>query len=116
MTDVPAHALITTPIDGENNVSAGWVSVRGVAWGGTGGIAEVVVQVDESRWETAHLAPGRERYARVFWEARFMLHPGQHEIACRAVDGSGGTQPDAPPPNVRGYGNNAVHRIRLRAL
>src|ERR1700719_3668666 len=54
-------------------------------------------------------------YARVIWEARFTLAPGGHEISCRAIDSAGTSQPADPVPNVRGYGNYAVHRVSVRA-
>jgi len=114
MTEVPVHALITTPADGAVGLPGGEVSVRGVAWGGTRGVAAVFVRVDGGQWEAARLRPARGTYARVPWERRCTLGPGAHEVECRAIDGAGRSQPDRPPLNVRGYGNNAIHRIGLR--
>lgn len=48
------------------------------------------------------------------WETEYTLGPGVHEIACRAIDGAGRSQPDRTPRNVRGYGNIAIHRINIR--
>lgn len=115
MDELPVHALITTPADGEHAVAAGEIAVRGVAWGGAGGPGEVLVALDQGAWSTASLGPSRGPYARVSWEARCLLEPGLHELACSAVDRAGASQPDCPPENVLGYANNAVHRIRLRA-
>jgi len=114
MTDVPVHALITTPADGQVGLTAGDLSVRGVAWGGTRGVAAVLVRVDGGRWEATRLRPARGPYARVPWEMRCTVGPGPHEIVCRAIDRAGRSQPDRPPFNVRGYGNNAIHRIGVR--
>jgi Mo-co oxidoreductase dimerisation domain len=75
----------------------------------------VFVRVDLGPWTRAHLGPHRGRYALISWEVDCRLAAGPHEIACRAIDRAGGTQPDRPPTNVRGYGNNAIHRVRLRA-
>ena len=115
MTDVPVHALITTPAHDEAGLTAGDLHVRGIAWGGTGGVAAVLVRVNLGPWTRAHLGPHRGRYARISWEADCRLAAGPHEIACRAVDRAWGAQPDRPPANVRGYGNNAIHRVRFRA-
>jgi DMSO/TMAO reductase YedYZ molybdopterin-dependent catalytic subunit len=115
MTELPVHALITTPADGEANLAAGTRSVRGIAWGGTDGISEVLVRIDRGPWTPARLGPVRGPYGRVGWELPRTLAPGLHEIACRAVDGTRRAQPDRPAANVRGYGNNAIHRIRFRA-
>jgi len=115
MTDLPVHALITTPTDGKVDVAAGHVPVRGVAWGGAGGVAEVLVRVDLGPWIPAQLHSIRGPYTRVSWDTRCTLTAGRHEIACRAIDRAGNAQPDHPPTNVRGYGNNAIHRVRIRA-
>jgi DMSO/TMAO reductase YedYZ molybdopterin-dependent catalytic subunit len=115
MTELPVHALITTPGDGEKVFADDEISVRGAAWGGTGGIADVLVQIDRGPWSRARLGRVRGRYARLNWDARCTLAPGVHEIACRAIDGDGETQPERPPPNVHGYGNNAIHRVTVEA-
>jgi DMSO/TMAO reductase YedYZ molybdopterin-dependent catalytic subunit len=114
MTEVPIHALITTPAE-HDRVPAGRSIVRGVAWGGRAGVIEVQVRVDRGPWHAAVLAPRRGRDARVGWELSCSLEAGRHEIACRAVDGEGNAQPDRPVPNAGGYANNAVHRVQVRA-
>jgi hypothetical protein len=43
------------------------------------------------------------------WQAR----PGEHELMCRATDGSGDTQPIEPRFDRGGFGNNAVHRVQV---
>jgi DMSO/TMAO reductase YedYZ molybdopterin-dependent catalytic subunit len=110
MSALPVHSLITTPADGETGLRAD-LSIRGAAWGGTGGISQVLLSVDRGPWTAARLGPSRGPYARVSWESRLDLASGGHEVACRAVDGAGCTQPDHPPANLGGYANNAVHRI-----
>jgi len=111
MSDLPVHALITTAA----STAAGDVSIRGVAWGGSGGVAEVLVRVDDGPWAAARLTPVRGPYTRVGWWAQVKAGRGRHEIACRAIDGAGGTQSDRPPPNAQGYGNNAIHRVSFAA-
>jgi DMSO/TMAO reductase YedYZ molybdopterin-dependent catalytic subunit len=112
MTRLPVHALITSPAGAERR-TAGPVLVRGVAWGGEGGIAAVLVRDTLGPWRRARLAAPRGRYALVNWELRATLGPGEHELACRAIDGGGVTQPDHPPSNVGGYANNAIHRVGI---
>jgi DMSO/TMAO reductase YedYZ molybdopterin-dependent catalytic subunit len=115
MTELPVHALITTPAGGEFGLPARDLSVRGIAWGGRGGVDAVLVRVDLGPWTPATLGPRRGPYTRVNWEARCSLADGPHELSCRAIDSAGHSQPDRPPANDRGYGNNAIHRIRVRA-
>jgi DMSO/TMAO reductase YedYZ molybdopterin-dependent catalytic subunit len=114
MTDLPVHALITSP-QGGAELAGGRVTVRGAAWGGSGGIAEVAVRVDDGAWRPAALAPRRGRYARTLWGLQCELGPGRHVLACRATDSAGHAQPATPPPNPGGYANNAIHRIEIAA-
>jgi DMSO/TMAO reductase YedYZ molybdopterin-dependent catalytic subunit len=115
MTELPAHALITSPAGGDTVLAGDDIPVRGAAWGGAGGIAEVLVQIDRGPWSPACLGRVTGRYARVSWEVHYALSAGEHEISCRAIDGTGRTQPDLPPQNVQGYANNAIHRITVAA-
>jgi DMSO/TMAO reductase YedYZ molybdopterin-dependent catalytic subunit len=97
MDALPVHALMTSPPDREAGVAAGELPVRGIAWGGTGGVAAVEVRVDLGPWTPARLSRPRGPYARVSWEAHCTLSTGTHEIACRAIDRAGEAQPDRPP-------------------
>lgn len=114
MTELPVSALITSPAGGDR-VDPGPLTVRGVAWGGSGAVAQVLLRVDGGPWEPGQLGTRRGSYARVRWTFGCELGPGLHQLDCRATDSGGGSQPDRPRANVRGYGNNAVHRVRVRA-
>jgi DMSO/TMAO reductase YedYZ molybdopterin-dependent catalytic subunit len=116
MTALPVSALITTPGNGDVVLAGDDMPVRGAAWGGTGEIAEVLVQVDGGAWSPACLARATGRYAKTNWEVHYALSPGKHEIACRAIDGAGQAQPDLPPQNAQGYANNAIHRVTIEAV
>ena len=70
MTELPIHALITAPADDEAVACAGELSVRGIAWGGTGGVAEVLVSIDGGPWSPAAVGSPRGPYTSVHWEAR----------------------------------------------
>ena len=71
--------------------------------------------IDGALWEPARLEPRRGRFARVSWTLDCTLADGPHEIVCRAIDCEGQRQPDHPPANVRGYANNSVHRVLVKA-
>lgn len=111
---LPVHALILGPADGAA-VEAGRTDVTGIAWGGSGGVAEVWVKVDDGRWLPARLGRDRGRFARRFWGVSLRLDPGEHTLAVRARDAAGDSQPLEPPPNQDGYANNSVHRVRVLA-
>jgi DMSO/TMAO reductase YedYZ molybdopterin-dependent catalytic subunit/rhodanese-related sulfurtransferase/glyoxylase-like metal-dependent hydrolase (beta-lactamase superfamily II) len=104
------RALITDPSDGEE-VPAGEVTVRGVAWSGAAPIARVEVSIDEGPWQEARLVGDRHRHSWQWWELLTRLdRPGQTSLRARATDLADRTQPKEPQWNRFGYGNNAVQR------
>jgi sulfite oxidase len=56
--------------------------------------------------------PG-EKWTWSFWEGEMTLPPGNHVLAARATDDRGATQPATVEEtwNVKGYNNNAWHRV-----
>jgi DMSO/TMAO reductase YedYZ molybdopterin-dependent catalytic subunit len=112
MTTLPVHALLVDPAPGAV-CSAGLLELRGIAWGGHGGVARVDVRVDDGPWRPAELAPSRGPWARRFWRASRRVAPGARRISVRATDAAGAPQPEAVPANRYGFANNAVHRVRL---
>jgi sulfite oxidase len=115
---VALNAVIAEPAPGAR-VTAGLVRVRGWAIGGN---CETLERVEVSPngtdgWTRARLLPGASRWTWSFWEAEVDLPRGEHELAVRATDASGGRQPAslADVWNVKGYANNAWHRVRITA-
>jgi len=50
------------------------------------------------------------------WEAIVRVDgSGEASLRARATDQTGATQPETPPWNRLGYGNNAVHEVRVQA-
>jgi DMSO/TMAO reductase YedYZ molybdopterin-dependent catalytic subunit len=107
-------SLITAPRDGEG-VDAGTTRVTGVAWTGTGTVAQVEISSDGGRtWQQARFTseprPGTWR----LWEADAAIRPGgEQRVRARATDTAGHTQPEHASPNPGGYGNNSIHEVRL---
>jgi DMSO/TMAO reductase YedYZ molybdopterin-dependent catalytic subunit len=94
-------------------VERGTVRLAGRAWSGAGvAIARVEVAVDGA-WRDAAVEPQAERFAWQAWRHDWDATPGEHELACRATDATGATQPLEPDWNTNGLGNNAVHRIQV---
>jgi hypothetical protein len=93
-------------------VDAGLVKVRGRAWGGAGPIRRVEVGVDGT-WADATLDAPMGEWAWRGWSFEWAAEPGDHELACRATDASGATQPAEPPWNYQGMGNNGVQTVRV---
>ena len=89
-------------------VSAGAVSIAGVAWAPTRGIARVEVSLDGSAsWQQAELSQPLSDYAWVQWRADLEVPAGAHSVTVRATDGTGETQTDQrtppAPDGARGY-------------
>ncbi len=86
--------------------------LEGRAWSGLASVAAVEVIVDGgSAWTAARLEPPADRAAWSRWTFEWDAEPGEHELACRARDEAGHTQPLEPEWNVGGYANNAVQRV-----
>jgi hypothetical protein len=93
-------------------VTAGAVTVAGVAWAPTRGISAVEVQVDEGAWTPAQLSVALADTAWVQWKASVDLAAGGHTLKVRATDGTGALQEERrtppAPDGARGW-----HQIRI---
>ena len=94
--------------------------ISGRAWSGWGPIVAVEVSSDGgSSWAPAELEHDGDLGDWAWRGWSFLWQPrraGTHELACRATDGAGNTQPLEPSWNVGGYANNAVQRVTVTLL
>jgi len=98
---------------GRRLVERGRVRVCGRAWSGGG---EAVVRVEfavDGQWRDAQLDAASHPHAWQRWECAWDAEPGEHELACRATDASGATQPATCEWNRAGMGNNAFHTVQV---
>jgi DMSO/TMAO reductase YedYZ molybdopterin-dependent catalytic subunit len=93
-------------------VDAGPIRLTGRAWSGDGPIERVEVGVD-GEWRDVTLEPAGGPFAWRAWSFDWEATTGVHELACRATDAAGNTQPLEPPWNYQGHGNNAVQRFAV---
>jgi DMSO/TMAO reductase YedYZ molybdopterin-dependent catalytic subunit len=100
ITDPPPAAVL----------SPGVHTVRGKAWSGTGPVTRVEVSfTGEGDWQPADLRPPTDPYQWQDWSFDWTAtEVGRHSVRARATDAAGNVQPDVPPWNRLGYGNNAV--------
>lgn len=95
------------------------LEVRGHAWAGDNLVTRVDVSIDFGQtWIRADLDPPVNPYAWQNWRAtvRFPVR-GYYEIWARATDDEGRTQPFRVSGwNPRGYANNMMHRVAVRAV
>ncbi|MBI5104133.1 MAG: sulfite oxidase [Solirubrobacterales bacterium] len=97
----------------ERFVAPGPVRLEGRAWSGWAPVEAVEVRAGDGPWEPAALEPPLGPAAWRRWTFDWTATPGTHVLACRARDATGRVQPDDPPWNVKGYANNAVHRVTV---
>ncbi|HSA90444.1 MAG TPA: sulfite oxidase [Burkholderiales bacterium] len=93
-------------------VEAGPVEIVGRAWSGAAPVERVEFGIDGA-WSAAGVAPGRSAHCWQSWNFLWQAAPGEHELACRATDAAGNTQPLEPPWDLAGFGNNSVQRIHV---
>lgn len=112
VTIMRVRARITDPAPG-SVLPAGPCTVRGKAWSGSGPITNVDVSLTgEGDWYPATLEPPKGPYQWQDW--KFEWEPpndGRHTLRARATDAAGNVQPEVPPWNRLGYGNNAIEVI-----
>jgi len=117
LSEVALNAVIVEPAP-DSVVRAGKVSVRGWAMG-AGGRPVTLVEASANGgrdWTAARIVQA-SAWSWVFWDATMELAAGPHTLAVRATDSAGTTQPRelAEVWNVKGYNNNAWHRVAIRA-
>jgi sulfite oxidase len=113
---MPLTSAICEPARGAA-LRAGPTPVRGYAVAGDRAVVRVDVSGDGGRtWRQAALehdpaAP----FAWTFWTLTLDLPPGEHELAVRAWDAAGQTQPALPDDtwNYKGYLCASWHRVRV---
>jgi sulfane dehydrogenase subunit SoxC len=119
VTRIRVRSLIAPPgipsfPERERVLAPGPVTLEGRAWSGSGPIERVEVSVDGCRtWDEARVEPAPAPSAWHRWTFAWTATPGEHEIASRATDATGATQPMQPEFNLGGYENNAVHRVQV---
>ena len=103
------RARITDPAAGATR-SAGNYTVRGKAWSGTGPVTGVEASfTGEGDWHPAALEPPKGPYQWQDWSFDWQATDvSRHSLRARASDAAGNVQPEVPPWNRLGYGNNAI--------
>ena len=113
---VPLNAVIVTPA-ADATVPPGVVQVRGWAMG-SGGRALTAIEISPNGgadWISVRIVVEGAEWTWTLWEAEVELKRGRHILVARAADGGEAAQPEhlAEAWNVKGYGNNAWHRVPI---
>ncbi len=117
ITEIVINSLITNLVEGQTLPANKPIEIKGVAWDGGNGIAQVEISTDDgSSWHKANL---KQDYGRFSWRQWHLVleprHPGEYRIMARATSHSGASQPQEAVPNASGYQNNAVQKITILA-
>ncbi len=119
INELPLNAAICEPADGAE-VTAGPLTVRGYAAATGRTIERVDLSPDGGlHWHQTVLEQRPDApWSWTFWNAPLDLPVGYHELAVRAWDSAGQTQPAmaADVWNFKGYLSAAWHRIRVNAV
>jgi len=116
--EMPVKSNITRPGTGIETAVGKSFSVRGHAWSGYGDVKAMHVSIDfGATWITAKLNAPRNKYAWQRWTADVKFPKrGYYEVWARATDATGRMQPMLVPGwNPKGYLNNAMQRIAVKA-
>ena len=90
--------------------------MRGIAWDGGYGIAEVGVSIDNGMtWKPAQLGNDMGRFSWRQWTFAFAPARGAVNVMVRARNNAGQTQVDKLLFNGPGYHNNVVQKLSLTA-
>jgi DMSO/TMAO reductase YedYZ molybdopterin-dependent catalytic subunit len=108
---IKTQSRIDTPRP-RNRLTAGPVTVAGVAWAQHRGIKQVEVSVDAGPWQRATLAPTASLDTWVQWSWRWEATVGEHTLRVRATDATGATQPSQPRP-VAPDGATGWHSVQV---
>lgn len=118
LAEITINAVILDPAP-DQRVVAGPRTLRGWAIGRDGAaITGVDCSIDDgATWQPATLEAERDRWTWTRWHADVELPAGSHTLVVRAHDTSGVAQPAQTHEvwNVKGYLNNAWHRVRVVA-
>jgi len=117
--EMPIKSIITHPGTGVQIAANKPLLVRGQAWCGSGQVAGVHLSLDfGATWLQTHLRQPVNPFAWQRWETEIKLpQTGYFEVWARATDQNGRMQPMVVPGwNPRGYLNNAMQRIAVKAV
>ena len=90
------------------------MALRGIAFSGGDGIAQVEVSADDgATWRPARLGEDLGRYSFREWRLELPLAAGTHRVKVRASTPDGETQPLEPRWQPPGYMRNVVETVTL---
>ena len=99
------------------NIERKRLLIEGIAWSGKRTISEVEISTDNGKtWDKANISRyPQQSFAWVYWSYIWMpAMKGEYTIMSKAKDSNGCTQPLDPYWNRKGYGYNAVSKVKVQ--
>jgi DMSO/TMAO reductase YedYZ molybdopterin-dependent catalytic subunit len=112
VTELNIKSLFARPEDGAI-IASGRQRLVGAAWSGFTPVERVEISINRGPWTPAQLGPAASPFAWRIWQHEWDPTPGHHELAVRATDAHGTTQPESTPWNKSGYLWNGIDRVRV---
>ena len=115
ITRFNVRSFITSITDGGTLPANRESMIRGIAFDGGHGIAEVLLSADGGRtWRETQLGRDHGRYSFREWTIPFKPgKAGSLELKCRATNRLGQSQPFEPLWNPAGYMRNVVEKVKV---
>ncbi|WPZ16603.1 sulfite oxidase (plasmid) [Nitratireductor rhodophyticola] len=112
---MPVKSLVTFPANGADIGME--TEVRGHAWSGDRSISRLDISIDfGTTWQEVELDDPVNDGAWQNWRGKVTFpQAGYYEVWARATDSEGDMQPFAIAWNPKGYLNNTMHRVGVRA-
>ena len=110
------RSFFTSLADGAVVKGGHTLNVRGIAFGGDAGVAQVLLSVDQGqRWQEARLGANHGKYSFRQWEFPLRLGTaGRQRVMVRAVNTAGVTQSDQPIWNAGGFMRNVIESMNVQ--
>lgn len=116
VTTIKVNSTIQKPLDMQV-LNTGICEIKGIAWTGKGYIKNVEISTDEgSSWSNAVIEnQNKAGYEWTSWSYRWSaFNKGEYTIMARATDSFNRTQPTSAFWNRKGYGYNAIDKIKVK--
>jgi sulfite dehydrogenase len=109
------RSFITNVADGATVAATDIMAIRGIAFDGGSGIANVQFSSDGgTTWKRALLGPDRGKYSFREWTAGFAPERGtQYSLQSIATAHDGSTQPTTLAWNSSGYARNVIETVKI---
>jgi DMSO/TMAO reductase YedYZ molybdopterin-dependent catalytic subunit len=116
VTTINVNSTIQRPLNMEV-LDTGKHIIKGIAWTGKGVISKVEISTDFGKtWSYANIMnQDQESYRWFSWSYEWVvLEKGDYTIMVKATDSHNQSQPTSPFWNRKGYGYNAITKIKVK--